>query len=181
MKTRENNFNRSTAIILAVALIAMAILATSCGSGGGGTSSAAPAPAAAAAGLSVSPTTISFGKLAVGTTSAAQTTTLSNGGTSTLTISSVQVTGPNAGDYSATNNCGSSLAPSAQCTVSVIITPSAAGTRTASVVVTDAAPGSPQTVNLSGTGMSAEVALSSDSLNFHRQLQGTEARPNLSP
>jgi hypothetical protein len=96
-------------------------------------------------------------------------------GTATLTFTSIEVTGPNAGDYSLTNTCGSSLVPQAQCTLSVTFTPSAAGTRTASVVFTDNAAGSPQTVNLTGTGLSGGVGLSAGILTFGSQLLGTSA------
>jgi len=93
-------------------------------------------------------------------------------GNATLTISSILVSGPNAGDFALTNTCGSSLAPSAQCTLSATFTRSAAGTRTASVVFTDNAAGSPQTVNLTGTGTAAEVGLSATTLAFGSQLLG---------
>src|SRR5208282_3840479 len=126
-------------------------------------------------GFSISFTTVTFGNQAVGTTSAAQTATLINVGNETLSISSIQVTGPNAGDFTLTNTCGSSLAPSAQCTLSVTFTPSAAGARTASVVFTDNAAGSPQTVNLTGTGAAAGVGLSASILTFGSQLIGTSA------
>src|SRR4029077_15403924 len=48
---------------------------------------------------------------------------------------------------------GSSLAPSGSCTISVVFTPSATGTRTATVVISDNAPGSPHTIALAGTGV----------------------------
>jgi hypothetical protein len=116
--------NRGTAVILATACIAMALLSTSYG--GGGSTAADPI---SAAGFSVSPTTVTFGNQAVGITSTTRTATLTNAGTATLNISSFQVTGPNASDYSAINSCGSSLAPSAQCAFNVALTPSAAGAK----------------------------------------------------
>jgi hypothetical protein len=109
----------------------------------------------------------------VGTTSTAQTDTLTNAGTGTLNISSVQVSGPNASDFAATNTCGSSLPANAQCTLSVTLTPSAAGVRTASVVFIDTATGSPQSITLTGTGTSGGVALSANALTFATQLDGT--------
>ena len=167
METRALQRHRGNAVILATACIAMALWSASCG--GGGSTAVVPV---STAGFSISSTTVTFGNQAVGTTSAAQTATLINVGNETLTISSIQVTGPNAGDYTLTNTCGSSLAPSAQCTLSVTFTPSAAGTRTASVVFTDNAAGSPQTVNLTGTGTSAGVGLSATTLTFGSQSAG---------
>ena len=142
--------------------IAFALLFTSCG-GGGGPVKLTPV---STAGFSISSTVVSFGNQAVGTTSAAETATLINVGDATLTVSSIQMTGPNPGDYALTNTCGSSLAPQAQCTLSVTFTPSATGTRTASVVFTDNAAGSPQTVNLTGTGIAAAFTPSAASLDF---------------
>ena len=157
-------------VILAAACIAMALGSISCG-GGGGT----VVVNVSTAGFSISPTTVTFASQAVGTTSAAASATLINVGNATLTFSSIQVTGPNAGDFNLTSNCGSSLSSSSQCTLSVTFTPSAAGTRTAAVVFTDNATGSPQTVNLTGTGNSAGVGLSASLLTFGSQLVNTSA------
>ena len=169
MGTGKLKFDPGTAGLLAAVCIALAVLVTSCGGGGGGN---AVANAAATPGFSESSPTVTFGNQVVGTASAVHTDTLTNVGTATLNISSVQVTGPNASDFSETNTCGSTLAPSAQCTLSVTLTPSAAGARTASVVFTDNASGSPHTVGLSGTGTAAGVALSTNSLTFASQTQG---------
>ena len=108
----------------------------------GGGSTGPPAPA-----LSASPSSLSFGSTAVGATSA-QTVTVSNPGSAAVSMSSVGVTGP----FSETNNCGTSLAAGASCTVSVTFAPTAAGSATGTLSVNSSAPGSPLTVALSGTG-----------------------------
>jgi hypothetical protein len=77
---------------------------------------------------------------------------LNNTGNAALTLSSLALTGTNAGDFAQTNNCGSSIAAGANCTISVTFTPTASGTRTAAVTLTDNATGSPRTVCLTGTG-----------------------------
>jgi photosystem II stability/assembly factor-like uncharacterized protein len=100
----------------------------------------------------LSPTSLSFGTVTVGTTSAAKTVTLTNVGTAALTISSIAITGTNAGNFLQTHTCGASLAAGASCTFSVTFKPTATGARSASLSVTDNAPGSPQLVALSGTG-----------------------------
>jgi sugar lactone lactonase YvrE len=102
-----------------------------------------------AAYVSLSPTSLSFGNQTVGTTSAAQTATLTNTGSATLTINSIGASG----DFSETTECGSSVPAGGSCTISVTFTPTAAGTRTGTLTVSDNAPGSPQTVSLSGTGI----------------------------
>src|SRR4029077_14495146 len=62
------------------------------------------------------------------------------------------------------DTCGSSLAAGASCTISVTFTPTASGTRSGTLSVTDNAPGTPQTASLSGTG--TVVTLSPNSLKF---------------
>lgn len=106
-----------------------------------------PAP-----GASLSPTALTFASQNTGSTSAAQSVTLTNNGSLTLNIGSIALGGSNPGDFTQTNTCGASLAASATCTVSVTFTPTAAGSRSASLVVTDNAPGGSQSVALSGTG-----------------------------
>src|SRR5207249_1982468 len=101
----------------------------------------------------LSPTSLSFGTVAIGTTSPAKTVTLTNVGTTTLTITGIAITGTNAGDFAQTHTCGTSLAAGASCSISVAFKPTASGTRTAAVSVSDSAAGSPQTVALSGTGV----------------------------
>jgi hypothetical protein len=86
-----------------------------------------------------------------------------------LSITSLALTGTNASDFAQTNTCGSSVAASANCTISVRFTPSASGSRTASLSITDNASGSPQTVSLSGTGTVALASLSPTSLAFGNQ------------
>jgi hypothetical protein len=86
-----------------------------------------------------------------------------------LSITSIAVTGTNAGDFAQTNTCGSSVAAAANCTISVTFTPSASGTRTASLSITDNASGSPQTVSPTGTGNGPLASLSATSLSFGNQ------------
>jgi hypothetical protein len=101
---------------------------------------------------SLSPTSLAFGNQSVGTTSTAQTLTLSNTGNAALSITSLALAGSNASDFAQANTCGSSLAAGANCTIAVMFTPSVTGTRAASVGITDNASDSPQTVPLSGAG-----------------------------
>lgn len=117
----------------------------------------------------LSASSLAFGTQAVGTTSAAQSLTLSNSGNAALSIASIALTGTNPSAFAESNNCGSSVAAGAQCTISVIFTPSASGAFAASVTVTDNASGSTQTATLSGTGGSTgspSVSVSPTSLSF---------------
>lgn len=103
------------------------------------------------AGATLTPATLPFGTQALGTTSAAQSITLTDSGDAPLAISDVTASG----DFAiGTNSCGTSLAVGASCTVTVTFSPSAFGNRTGTFTVTDNAPttGSTQTVALSGNG-----------------------------
>jgi predicted small lipoprotein YifL len=132
--------------LFALLLIAAVSAITSCG-GGGGASTPPPTPE-----VSVAPTNLAFGNQPYDTTSAAQTVTLSNTGNASLSITSIAVTGANASDFAQTNTCGSSVAAGANCAIAVMFTPSALGTWTAALSISDNASGSPQSVALSGTG-----------------------------
>lgn len=117
-----------------------------------------PGPAA-----SLSTTSVTYGNQILGTTSASQTITLTSDGTVPLSISSIALTGTNAGDFAQTNNCPTTntLAANTSCTITITFTPSADGTRSASVTITDnAVSGSQQSIALSGTGLTATIYFS---------------------
>ena len=108
-----------------------------------------PAPA-----LTLTPTSINFGNTTRGTTSAAQSVTVSNSGTAAMTISSITLTGTSAAMYTiASNTCGASLAAGASCTVTVSFAPSRGtntGTKSASLSVAVGSPATSGTVSLTG-------------------------------
>jgi hypothetical protein len=99
---------------------------------------------------------LDFGSLPVGTTSAPVSVTLFNTGNAALTMRSISFAGTNPGDFTQNNDCGSSIAPGANCTVSISFQPSAAGTRAGSLTIADDAANSPQIVNLTGAGTGNE-------------------------
>lgn len=101
------------------------------------------------------PSTVVFAAQALGTTSPAQTVTLTNTGTLSLTITGITITGADSGDFSETNTCPGSLAAGGSCTASVTFRPANAGALTASLTVADNAVGSPQNAVLTGTGGAA--------------------------
>jgi hypothetical protein len=116
--------------------------------------------------VQLSPTSLAFGSITVGTPSTARAVTLSNIGTATLTLTSITIAGTNPGDFTQTNNCGPSLGIGANCTINVTFTPAVAGSRSGSLRVTDNASGSPQSVSLTGTGLGPAVTLSPTSIAF---------------
>jgi hypothetical protein len=125
--------------------------------------------------VSLSPTTVTFAGQNIGTTSAAQTVTLSNTGTGPLNITSIVAST----EYAETNTCGSTLAAAAMCTVSVTFTPTKAGTQTGTLTFTDNATNSPQTVALTGSGSGALVGLTPSSVTFASQPVGTTSAPQI--
>jgi len=99
--------------------------------------------------VSVSPLTVNYGSVTVGTTKS-QTVILTNDQTKSLSSISISIGGTDAGDFSETNNCGASRKSGWDCTITVKFTPAATGARTATLNIVDAV--GTQTVQLSGTG-----------------------------
>lgn len=114
-----------------------------------------PAPAAV-----LSTASLSFGSEIIGSTTTAQTVTLTNPGQDSLTFTSIAASG----DFAQTNNCLGGVKVGSKCTIAVKFTPTASGARTGELTIKDNANGSPQTVSLGGTGLA--VSLSTDSLTF---------------
>jgi hypothetical protein len=135
--------------------------------------SSAPAPA-----VSLSPTSLFFGRQPLGTTSSPpQTVKLSNTGNATLSIYSIAITGANANDFAEqASTCGSSLPAGHNCTISMTFKPLAMGLCKASLSIKDNASGSPQTVSLSGVGTTFALTTASvapTSLAFGDEPGGT--------
>jgi hypothetical protein len=103
-----------------------------------------------APGISLNPTMLTFPAQGINSTSPAQNVTMQNTGGASLSISQIAISGANAGDFGEINTCGLSLGAGASCTISVTFTPTALGSRAATLNITDAV--GTQTVNLTGTG-----------------------------
>ena len=124
--------------------------------------------------ISIAPTTLTFGSQAVGTTSATQTVTVSNTGGTTVTFTSIVTSGDFAGATLA--QCPSIAVEGTPCTFQISFKPTATGTRTGAITLTDNATGSPQTVTLTGTGTPATggtITIAPTSLTFSSQAVGT--------
>ena len=112
---------------------------------------------------------LDFGNQIVNTTSPVKTVTLRSTGTVPLLISSITLGGASPGQFAiSSTTCGSSLAPTAQCTISVTFTPTSASPTQgggtvpflASIQVADNASNSPQSAILRGIGTAAAGAVS---------------------
>ncbi len=121
--------------------------------------------------VTLSPASLSFGNEAVNNTSAAKMVTLTNSSSSTLDISNIDIT-PSTNFKISSKTCGSTLAVGKSCKVSVEFEPTALGALKASLVFTDNAPGSPQSVPLSGTGVEP-ATLTPTSASFGKHKVGT--------
>jgi hypothetical protein len=136
----------------------------------------ATAPAGPA--LSISTTSVVFGNVNVGSTSAMHTVTLSNSGNAgTVNVTNLALAGANVGDFNRAGTCsiGTALGAGQGCTLQMTFSPSATGSRTATLNVTTDL-GS-KAVALSGNGTTPPVnpvfSLSSGSIVFSGQTVGS--------
>jgi hypothetical protein len=121
--------------------------------------------------VNLSPAVLAFGDQDVGTTSPPQPATLTNVSSSALPIKSIGIKGANQRDFAQTNNCGTSLPGGSSCQIQVTFTPRQQGQKSASLFVSYAGKGSPQTVSLTGTGIGQPtVSLTPPKLIFSTQL-----------
>ncbi len=145
------------------ATITVAFLPTSIGAASGNISIVSNAPTsptsvsvsgtgiAATLTLGIAPTSLSFGNVTTGTSSAAQNIIITNTGNSNVAISQITVSG--AGYTITAGSAPVTLAPSQNNTVSVQFSPTVAGTANGNISIVSNASGSPATVSLTGTGL----------------------------
>src|SRR2546426_1062829 len=127
--------------------------------------------------LPISPTNLAFGTQRLSTTSPAQTVTLTNSGTATLSITSIALAGLNPGDFAiaAGTTCtnGATVVAGASCLVNLTFTPTAASARTATVTITDDAPGSLLSVSLAAPRFAPAATSAPSNLAFGAQRLST--------
>jgi sugar lactone lactonase YvrE len=136
---------------------------------GNGTAAPAPQPV-------LTPATLNFGNVTIGTTSSAQTATLKNTGTAALSVVGFNFLGSNPGGFSETNNCGNSLAAGASCSISVVCEPVIVETLTASLAANFSSPIPQQFVALTCNGTAAaapQATLSPATADFGNVTTGT--------
>jgi hypothetical protein len=118
--------------------------------------STAPGPVA-----SLAPVSLAFGNQPQGSSSVVRLIVLTNTGSGTLSINSqISINGPAAGEFRiqpVKNGCPSDtgqLAPKTSCEIGVVFAPATLGVKNAQVLIVDDAPGSPHSIELSGTATS---------------------------
>jgi hypothetical protein len=102
--------------------------------------------------VQLTPASLAFSEQKVGTKSQPKTVQLANQGAQGIAISQILMSGQDYKDFLESNNCPSSLASKASCTMTVTFAPTKTGARTALIQITDSGGGSPQSVPLTGTG-----------------------------
>ena len=131
--------------------------------------------------FSASVPAISFGNQQKTIKSPPMGVTVTNNGNSPLTISAIAVSGTDAGDFAISGeSCSTaSVGIDSTCSVNVTFTPSKTGSETASLKFTDNAPGSPQSVGLTGTGTDFSIGLASGGSATATVLAGSPATYDL--
>jgi Bacterial Ig-like domain (group 3)/FG-GAP-like repeat len=106
-------------------------------------------------GVVFSPNSLNFGTQVDGSVTGPYTAYMTNTGTKTVKISSIQIVPVSGsyGNYSQTNNCGTKLKAGASCAFNVTFTVYAIGEAVNAVSVTDNGPESPQMLDLYGDGV----------------------------
>jgi len=122
-------------------------------------------------GLVVTPTALDFGSQAVNTNSTARTASVSNTGSSAAPISSIAATG----DFTQTNNCGTSVPANGSCTVNVVFRPTVAGSRSGSLNVNSTAGNAAVALNGTGTAPGAAISAAPTSLTFTSPAVGSSS------
>ena len=118
------------------------------------------------------PDSLNFGNQITNTSSSSQTVILTNSGSDQLTVTGTSVSG----DFSVTSNCPGSMAPHSTCTLNVIFTPTAIGTHNGALLVYDNAQGSPQTIPLTGTGVSSTALQLLPGNGLYETTRGTDGQ-----
>jgi hypothetical protein len=112
--------------------------------------------------VQISPTTLKFGSVEVGTDAVPQTTTLTNTGTAALTITNIVANLP----FTRASNCPASLPAGQSCVINVTFTPTGAGYASRSITVEDNAGTGSQSIAVNGTGTVPGIGFAPTSLNF---------------
>jgi sugar lactone lactonase YvrE len=127
--------------------------------------------------LQLSPTNINFASTTVNTAAPTYSVNFSNlsGVPAKFKLPYVAITGPDAAQFSQTNNCGTDLAAYSSCQIVITFRPLVAGNFNAALTLTDYTVSYIQTTTLSGTGVNVTTLLAPSSLNFSDQTVGSSS------
>jgi cytochrome c553 len=126
--------------------------------------------------IAISPANLSFNPATVGQSSSALSTTITNSGTTSLQLSSINLSSSDFAITGGTCNSGASIAPNSSCTVAITFRPSVAGARSATLTLNHNGTSGSSQVGLSGTGNAApqaSIGMSASSLSFANLIVNT--------
>jgi hypothetical protein len=134
--------------------------------------------------VELSATSLSFGSQQTGTSGAAQVITLTSNGGQALSVDSIALSGADPTQFTESDTCQTPavLQPTKFCSISIVFAPTNTGSQQANLVIMDNAPGSPQMVQLSGSGQAPPppepaVTINPNPLTFATITQGTTSSP----
>jgi len=128
--------------------------------------------------ITVTPLALAFGdQLIASGATATQAVTITNDGTETLNITSVELTGADLADFNIESDTGEvALAPAATRTVTVEFDPTTAGAKTAALTVVSDDDDEPSVdVDLTGTGIDPDIGVAPFNIAFTPQVVGAGA------
>ncbi len=117
--------------------------------------------------VGLKPSSVNFGTVHLSSTHS-EIVTVTNIGSATLMFKSVSLTEApgNPDSFTFVNSCGSTLAPTKSCTITIGFSANKIGSSSATLNIADNAPGSPQHVSISAMVINPRASLSPQSLNF---------------
>jgi len=101
----------------------------------------------------VSPTSLRFGSLVLGTISPELAVTLSNRGVLPFEVTAITIGGTGVQHFTQVNDCPASLGPGESCSIGVTFAPVTKGSKSAKLYLATSATASPLAVSLYGTGL----------------------------
>jgi hypothetical protein len=105
--------------------------------------------------ITLTPASINFGTVTVGSTSAVQVITVTNNLTTAVPINSIVASGDFISTAGGSPQCGTSVPANSICTLGVEFSPTVTGSISGALTFSYAAGSSPEVVSLSGTGQTA--------------------------
>jgi len=123
-------------------------------------------------GLAVGPSFAIFGSQVAGTTSQAQTMTVTNTGMAPLSLNPIKVSN----NFIESDLCSAALAPGATCTISLSFSPTSTGTLSGSLLISDTSGLVSTLAAASGQGTLPDIATTPSTLSFGTLLLGTASQ-----
>jgi hypothetical protein len=136
----------------------------------GSTSSGAPK-------IEMSPASLAFGSVNVGSSGSAQKITLTNSGDADFSVGALRAGGDDAFDFQLRTTCESKLSAGKSCDINVAFAPKSPGEKTAFIAVAGSSPGNRVSTKMSGTGVGSKLVVSNLRLAFAEQATGTSSAP----